>query len=64
MGPRLNGPAGGDEAWPEEDEGQEVTRYGTISTYAAKLGHQKPVLLESTFSRSLARFMTEFLRQN
>ena len=42
MGLRLNGPAGGDEAWPNENEYQVDKKYGTIFSYAAKLGQVKP----------------------
>ena len=40
MGQRLDGPAGGDEPWPEMEKnvGQVTTKYGTIFTYATNLG--------------------------
>ena len=38
MGLKLDGPAGGDEAWPQDNEDEVDTKYGTVFSYAAKLG--------------------------
>ena len=38
QGLRLDGPAGGDEPWPEMDETQVEMNYGIVFTYATKLG--------------------------
>ena len=58
--------AGGDEEWSdsEEDKEQVSEKYGTIFTYAAKMGQPKTELVDSTFSDTFARHMSDFLKQN
>ena len=48
----------------EEEERKDFGRYGTIFTFAAKMGHSKPQLNGSTFSKAFVQYMTDFLKQS